>query len=64
MYYRVWRLACLEELDSHAGGSLAVGRVTFAGQVLKERPDRDILALQAWGLGSGPVPHSHKAYNN
>jgi hypothetical protein len=41
IYYQVWRLACFEDLESHAGSSIATGRVTLAGQVLGERSDKE-----------------------
>jgi hypothetical protein len=37
----VWRLSCLKDVDSHAGGSLAAGRVTLARQVLGNWPDKE-----------------------
>jgi hypothetical protein len=32
-------VVCTNELESYAGGSIAAGIVTHAGQVLREMPD-------------------------
>ena len=37
----VLRLACTSELERNAGGILAAGRATHAGQVLEEVPDKE-----------------------
>jgi hypothetical protein len=34
MYQWVWRLACLEDLERHAGGNVATGGVSLAERVL------------------------------
>jgi hypothetical protein len=40
VFSRVKELACTNELESYAGGSLAAGRATDGAQVLSEVPDK------------------------
>ena len=49
----VW-FACVVDPESYAGGSLATGRVTHAGQVGGETPDEEEHpGPPGWGLGGG-----------
>ena len=59
MFFRVRRLAWCNYPESYAGGSVATGRATLAGQVKGEHPDteRDTLVLQVGGWVDGPAPH-------
>jgi hypothetical protein len=53
---RVRRLACCNDPESYAGGGLATGRATLAGQVKGEHPKRETLVLQVGGWVDGPAP--------
>jgi len=58
IFCRVRRLAWCNDPESYAGGSVATGRATLAGQVKGEHPDkRDTLVFQAVGWVDGPAPH-------
>ena len=62
IFCRVRRLAWCNDPESYAGGSVATGRATLAGQVKGEHPDkeRDTLVLQVGGWLVGPAPHRPK----
>jgi len=48
----VRRLALCNDLESYAGGSVATGRATHAGQVKGEHPDKERdPGPPGWGLG-------------
>ncbi|KAK9879279.1 hypothetical protein WA026_004129 [Henosepilachna vigintioctopunctata] len=48
----LWWLASVFDPESYAGGSLATGRVTQAGQVGEETPDEEEHpGPPGWGLG-------------
>ena len=50
-YCRVKRLACCNDPESYAGGSIATGRATLAGQVKGEHPDKERYpGPPGWGL--------------
>jgi hypothetical protein len=52
IFCRVRGLACYNDPESYAGGSVATGRVTLAGQVKGEHPDKGIYpGPPGWGLG-------------
>jgi len=52
IFCRVRRLAWCNDLESYAGGSVATGRATLAGQVKGEHPDKDrYTGTPGWGLG-------------
>jgi hypothetical protein len=56
----VW-LACSNDLRSYAGGSVATGRVSQAGQVKSEVPDKARHpGHPGWGLGVGLTSQSRK----
>jgi hypothetical protein len=63
------RLARCNDPESYAGGSVATGRATLAGQVKGEHPDKErYTGLPGWGLGrwaSTPSPgkKTHKLKN-
>jgi len=51
-YCRVRRLTWCNDLESYAGGSVATGRATHAGQVKGEHPDKERYpGPPGWGLG-------------
>ena len=60
IFCRVRRLAWCNDPESYAGGSVATGRATLAGQVKGEHPDKERYAgPPGWGLGrwaSTPSP--------
>jgi hypothetical protein len=57
----VLRLACTSELDRNAGGILAAGRATHAGQVLDEVPDKEgHPGPPGWRLGVRLTSSPHK----
>ena len=52
IFGRVRRLAWCNDPESYAGGSVATGRATLAGQVKGEHPDREgYTDPPGWGLG-------------
>jgi len=52
MFFRVRRLAWCNYPESYAGGSVATGRATLAGQVKGEHPDKErYTGPPGWGLG-------------
>jgi hypothetical protein len=54
-------LMCSHDLKSYAGSSIATGRVSQAGQVKSEVPDKDRHSgPPSWGLGIGLTSQSHK----
>jgi hypothetical protein len=65
-FCRVRRLAWCNDPESYAGGSLAAVRVTLAGQVKGEHPDKERYpGLPGWGLGrwagtSSPGKRTHR----
>jgi len=60
IFCRVRRLACCNDPESYAGGSVATGRATLAGQVKGEHPDKErYTGPPGWGLdrwASTPSP--------
>jgi hypothetical protein len=51
-FCRERRLLCCNDPESYAGGSVATGRVTLAGQVKGEHPDNERYSgPPGWGLG-------------
>jgi hypothetical protein len=60
IFCRVRRLAWCNDPESYAGGSIATGRATLAGQVKREDPKRDALVLRVGGWVDGPAPHHPK----
>jgi len=51
-FCRVRRLAWCNDPESYAGGSVATGRVTLAGQIKGEHPDKErYTGPPGWGLG-------------
>jgi hypothetical protein len=45
--------------ESYAGGSVATGRVSHAGQANGDDPDKkEIPCLRGWGLGVGLQPYT------
>jgi hypothetical protein len=40
IYKGVWGLACLDDLEGNAAGSVASGRVTAAGRLLEQTPNK------------------------
>jgi len=60
IFCRVRRLAWCNDPESYAGGSIATGRATLAGQVKGEHPDKErYTGPPGWGLGrwaSTPSP--------
>ena len=57
IFCRVRRLACCNDPESYAGGSVATGKATLAGQVKGEHTKRDTLVLQVGGWVDGPAPY-------
>ena len=52
IFCRVRRLAWCDDPESYAGGSVATGRATLAGQVEGEHPDKEgYTGPPGWGLG-------------
>ena len=52
IFCRVRRLAWCNDPESYAGGSVATGRATLAGQVKVEHPDKErYTGPPGWGLG-------------
>ena len=52
IFCRVRRLAWCNDPESYAGASIATGRVTLAGQVKGEHPDKERYpGPPGWGLG-------------
>ena len=52
IFYRVRRLAWCNDPESYAGGSVATGSATLAGQVKGEHPDKErYTGPPGWGLG-------------
>ena len=66
-FCRVRRLAWCNDPKSYAGGSVATGRATLAGQVKGEHPDKErYTGPPGWGLGRwartpSPAKKTHKA---
>ena len=64
IFCRVRRLAWCNDPESYAGGSIATGRATLAGQVKGEHPDKErYTGPPGWGLGrwaSTPSPRGKK----
>jgi hypothetical protein len=56
----VRRLAWCNDPESYAGGSVATGRATLAGQLKGEHPKIDALVLQVGGWVDGSTPHHPK----
>ena len=65
IFCRVRRLAWCNDPESYAGGSVATGSATLAGQVKGEHPDKErYTGLLGWGLGrwvSTPSPRKKHA---
>ena len=52
IFCRVRRLAWCNDPESYAGGSVATGRATLAGQVKGQQPDKErYTGPPGWGLG-------------
>lgn len=58
-------LACTNSLYSYAGGSLATGRVTQAGEVEGKVPDENKHSVpQGWGFRIGPATELTEMISN
>jgi len=66
IFCRVRRFAWCNDPESYAGGSVSASRVTLAGQVKGEHPDKDrYTGPPGWGLGrwaSTPSPGKKNAH--
>jgi len=66
IFCRVRRLAWCNDPGSYAGGSIATGRVTLAGQVKGEHPDKErYTGPPGWGLrrwASTPSPRKKNTH--
>ena len=60
IFCRVRRLAWCNDPESYAGGGVATGRATLAGQVKGEHPDKErYTGPPGWGLGRWASTPSH-----
>ena len=68
IFCRVRRLAWCNDPESYAGGSVATGRATLAGQVKGQHPDKErYTSPSGWGLGrwaSTPLPGKNTRAKN
>ena len=51
-------LACLNDPESYAGGSIAVRRITHAGQVKSDKPDKKVPWSKEWRSFTGKIQPS------